>query len=250
VLVVMLTDGADGIRRLIVPTFGLVETFADLLVRVCGVAARELAASGVAVSVLGDDGGRSLSAASDVASERLEELQFTLGEGPGHEAYAARRPVLIADLSGPALTGWPVYAAAAFRDGVQAIFAFPLQIGAARLGAMDVFRRQPGPLTDSELGTALLVADITVEVLLDRQEDATRRGDPDGLVADVGNRAQLFQAQGMVMVQLGVSLAVAMTRIRAHAFAENRRLDEIARDIVNRRLTLEPDGPETPGRHR
>jgi hypothetical protein len=234
-------DRAAVLRRLITPDPGTAEPFADLLGRVCWVTARELAASGVGVSVLTDDGGRGVSAASDVVSERLEDLQFTFGEGPCLDAYGARRPVLIADLSGPALTRWPFFAPAIHREGIRAIFAFPLQIGEARLGAMDVFRHRPGPLTEGELGTALLVADITVEVLLERQEDSNRHGTPDGLVPDVGNRAQLFQAQGMVMVQLGISLSEAMTRMRAYAFAENRRLDDVARDIVNRVLTLEPD---------
>jgi AmiR/NasT family two-component response regulator len=54
-------------------------------------------------------------------------------------------------------------------------------------------------------------------------------------------RAELFQAQGMVMVQLGVSLADALARIRAHAYATNRPLREVAADIVARRLRFDPE---------
>jgi hypothetical protein len=234
-------DRAAAIRRLITADRDGVDDFVGLLRRLCRIAARELAASGVGVSVMTDDGLRGLSTASDVDSERWEELQFTLGEGPCVDAFDARCPVLIANLSERAMTRWPVYAAAVHDGGVRAVFAFPLQVGATRLGVIDVFRQRPGPLTDAELRTALLFADVTVETLLDRQEDLNRRGNTDGLVLDVGNRAQLFQAQGMVMVQLGISLGEAMTRMRAYAFAENRRLDDVARDIVNLRLTLEPD---------
>jgi hypothetical protein len=225
----MATDG-DG------PT-GLV----GLLRRLCRIAAGELAASGVGVSVLTDDGVRGLSAASDAVIEQWEDLQFTLGEGPYIDAFNVRSPVLTADLSGPALTRWPIYAAAAHDGGIRAVFAFPLQVGAARLGVLDVFRERPGPLTAAELTTALLLADITVEALLSQQDDLNRLGMADGLVLEVGNRAQLFQAQGMVMVRFGISLGEAMTRMRAYAFAENRRLDDVARDIVNRRLTPELD---------
>jgi hypothetical protein len=207
----------------------------------CRIAARELEASGVGVTVWVDGGARGLSAASDAVSEQWEDLQFTLGEGPCVDAYGARSPVLIADLSGRELTRWPVYASAVQEGGVRAVFAFPLQVGAARLGVMDVFRQRAGALTEAELRTALLFADVTVETLLDRQEDLHRRGSADGLVLDVGNRAQLFQAQGMVMVQLGVPLAEAMMRIRAYAFAEDQRLDDVARDIVNRGLQFHPD---------
>ena len=63
----------------------------------------------------------------------------------------------------------------------------------------------------------------------------------EGLEAAVTSRSELFQAQGMVMIQLGVSLAAAMSRLRAHAFAHDRRLADVARDVVARRLKLEPD---------
>jgi AmiR/NasT family two-component response regulator len=55
-----------------------------------------------------------------------------------------------------------------------------------------------------------------------------------GLIA----RAELYQAQGMLSLQLGVDLAEAMIRLRAHAYAHNRPLIDVARDIVERRLDL------------
>ena len=229
------------IRRLIAAVPIAAEDLAGLLGHVCRVAAGELTASGVGVSVMTGDGGRSLYAASDAASERFEEMQFVLGEGPCIDAFGGRRPVLIADLSGHAMSLWPLYSPAVYEDGLRAVFAFPLQVGAVRLGVMDVFRERPGPLTELQLATALLVADIIVEALLDRQEDRGRQGIADGLVWSVGNRAQFFQAQGMVMVQLGVSLAEALVRMRAYAFAENRQLDDVARDVVNRTLRFDQD---------
>ncbi|WDZ86589.1 ANTAR domain-containing protein [Micromonospora cathayae] len=95
----------------------------------------------------------------------------------------------------------------------------------------------------AEFADALTFADITVTALLDRQEQAESSGIAD-IDDDAGEyRAELFQAQGMVMVQLGIPLGQAMARIRAHAYAENRRLSDVARDIVARRLRLDPDGP-------
>lgn len=216
---------------------------AGLLGHVCRIAAGELTASGVGVSVLGDDGGRTLYAASDAASERFGDLPFVLGEGPCIDAFGGRRPVLVPDLSRHATTPWPLYAPAAHTGGLRAVFAFPLQVGAARLGVMDVFRERAGPLTPDQLGTAFLVADIIVETLLERQGERGVRGVADELVWSVGNRAQLFQAQGMVMVQLGVSLGEALVRMRAYAFAEDRRLDDLARDVVNRTLRFDRDAP-------
>jgi hypothetical protein len=225
------TDPIATIRELIAAEAdGTGDGVPALLHRVCRAAARALSASGAGISVMTDDGTRGVCATSDPASERLEELQFVLGEGPCIDAFAGRRPVLVPDLSDGAARRWPVYTPAVGADGVRAVFAFPLQIGAARLGVMDVFRAQAGSLRPDELRTALLFADVTVEALLDRQEHDEPR---DGIAVDVGRRATIFQAQGMVMVQLGVSIAEALTRMRAHAFAADRRLDEVARDVVD-----------------
>jgi GAF domain-containing protein len=234
-------DRATGLRRLIAADSSAAEDLVGLLSHVCRIAAAELTASGVGVSVMTGDGGRSLYAASDALSERFEDLQFLLGEGPCIEAFDGRRPVLIADLSSDALQRWPLYAPVVYEDGLRAVFAFPLQVGAARLGVMDVFREQSGPLTQVQLSMAFLVADIIVETLLDRHESHSRQRIAGGLTWSVGNRAQLFQAQGMVMVQLGISLAEAMVRMRAYAFAEDRRLDDVARDVVNRTLRFDHD---------
>ncbi|HEY6647248.1 MAG TPA: GAF and ANTAR domain-containing protein [Mycobacterium sp.] len=213
-----------------------------LLQRVCGAAVKTLSASGAGVTVMTGDGVRGVSAASDPGSARLEELQFTLGEGPCVDAYASRRPVLIPDLADGAMTRWPVYAPAVVDNGVRAVFAFPLQVGAARLGVLDVFRERAGALTADELWHAVLLADATVAALLDQHErhdggDAGR-ADMDEAIED---RAVLFQAQGMVMVQLGVSIGEAMARMRAYAYAENRRLSDVAHDVVGRRLRFDQD---------
>ena len=238
-----MADRATAIRNLIAAQPGRSHGIADYLQRVCQTAARTLAASGTGISVLTDDGIRGVCAASDARSERVEELQFVFGEGPCIDAFESRRPVLVPDLSDDMVALWPMYGPAARADGIGAVFAFPLQLGAARLGVLDVFRDQPGALSSDQLNDAMTFAEITMQTLLD-QHEATSDDDTDGDVADaVGYRAQLFQAQGMVMVQIGGTISEAMARMRAYAYAENRRVDEVARDVVARRLQFDPDRP-------
>jgi hypothetical protein len=178
--------------------------------------------------------------ASDPATERVEELQALLGEGPGAEAWAGHRPVLVPDLAA-ATARWPAYTPAAADLGVRAVFAFPLQVGAARLGVLAIFRARPGQLSGGELRQALMFAEVALTTLLDGQETAPPGAAANGLASAVERRAELFQAQGMVMVQLGVGLAEALARMRAHAYAQHRRLDEVAADVVARRLRFDPD---------
>ncbi len=174
--------------------------------QICRTAARVLDARGAGMSVMSKGGTHGMATASDPATELVEELQFTLGEGPCIDAFEARRPVLVPVLADGAMTRWPAYAPAAQEAGVRAVFAFPMQVGAARLGILDVFRGYPGPLSAKELATALTLADLAVTTLLDGQERTTTE-DSDGLAGAISNRAELFQAQGMVMIQLGVTPA-------------------------------------------
>lgn len=208
------------------------------LCRLCERAVSSLPAAGAGLSVVAQGNQFSLLAAADPASERLEELQLVLGEGPCIDAAAARRPALIADLRQVEPTRWPVYAGAMRDAGIGAIFAFPLQIGAAQLGVLDLFRAEPGPLSGSELRHAFDLADEAVTILLDGQEQRGAGRADDDVMAGPG---ELFQAQGMVMIQIGGTLAEAMARIRAHAYAENRRLIDVAREILGHDLRFDRD---------
>jgi len=209
--------------------------------RLCTAAARTVPASGVGISVMGDEGIQGVAAASDRTSQALEELQFALGEGPCIDAFASRRVVLEPDLGQGASARWLAYAPAAHAQGVGAVFAFPLQIGAARLGVMDVYRGSPGSLSDESILQALTFAEVAVETLLDAQGKAVIGQAAEGLDRALDSHYVIYQAQGMTMVDLGVPLADALARMRAHAYTHDRPLREIARDIVAGRLRLQPD---------
>jgi len=214
------------------------------LERLCSALARALPATGVGVSMMTDDnsGGGTI-AASSPSSRRLEELQFTLGEGPCIDAFASRRPVLVADLLAHGAPRWPGYARAAHDHGVRAVFAFPLQAGAARAGAMDVYRDEPGPLSAGALTQAFTFAEVAMDVLVDGQNGAEGGSPTMNLDDVVAHRLEVYQAQGMVMVDLGVSIDVAMARIRGHSYATGRDISDVAADIVSGKIRLDKDTP-------
>jgi hypothetical protein len=212
------------------------------LQRLCAASARSLPARGVAITLMTAEDGPQVAIATDAHTQLLEEQQFSFGEGPCVDSFAARRPVLSGDLDADSRR-WPAYVPAAYEQGIRAVFAFPLQIGAARLGVLDVYRDVPGGLAPTVLHEALTYADVALQTLLDGQQlDAVSRPGAGGLDSAVDSRAELFQAQGMLMIQLRVSLAEAMTRLRGYAYANNRRIGDVARDVVARRLRFEPDG--------
>jgi len=186
---------------------------------------------------------------TDEVSEQLAELQLTLGEGPGLDSAACGGPALASNLDQmDAVRRWPMYAPAARQAGAAAIFAFPLQLGAIRTGVMSLYRVRSGPLSAFQLGDALIFADTATMLLLDAQAQAADGAagppgaGPGGQPADLTrHRAEIDQATGMLTEQLGVGIAEAFIRLRAYAYAHDRGLSDLARDIVARRLRLLPD---------
>ncbi|WP_322750915.1 MULTISPECIES: GAF and ANTAR domain-containing protein [unclassified Frankia] len=211
--------------------------------RLCAGAVSVLPVDGAAISLLTGLDELGSVVASDAATARLGDIQFTIGEGPCWDAIRDGRPVLVGDLTGSTGGRWPMFTAAALAADVRAVFAFPLQIGAIRLGTLGLVRAEPGGLGRGPLADALVVADIATLTLINLPADgAAGAADLPSEVCAM-YRAEIHQATGMVMVQLEVSAQEALVRLRAHAFACGQTADEVARDIVARRQRLERDLP-------
>jgi hypothetical protein len=210
------------------------------LAALCRAAIRSLGVDGASVLATNGLVAHEPLFASDGLSGQLEELQFTTGDGPGAEDFAFGAPVLIPDL-GLAAARWPAFAPAAMAAGARALFAVPLQAGAIQVGVFSAYRSQPGPLTAAQLADALVLADIALQMMLDAAAGASGAPDYQPLDGLSGRRAEVYQAAGMLSVQLGVDLEEALVRLRSHAFAHGTALDDVASDVVHRRLRLDPD---------
>jgi len=188
-------------------------------------------------------GHRGIVCCTDRVAAAIEELQFTLGEGPCIDAFH-RGPVLLDDLAGSGHLGrdpWPMFTAAAFASGARALFAFPLQVGAVRIGAFDLYRDQPGPLDETQLGIALTFADeLAVTILRDRSPGVSIPWPADGS----SSHAEVHQASGILSVQLGMSVEDAFVWLRARAFASGRPVVDLAHEVVN---STDPNGIERRG---
>lgn len=211
--------------------------------RLVDACAEELPVSGVGMVLMTDAGPAGVVAATDGPAATMEELQFTLGEGPCVDSSRSGRPVLQPDL---ALTGpplWPGFSAGALEAGIAAIFALPLRVGGIRLGVLDLYRDQPGPLEEKHLTEALHYADAATAVLLHLQALGRVDGSGPGSVPVLEDRAEVHQATGVVSVQAGVALPHALALLRARAFAEERPVLELARAVLRRQVTFDDEGP-------
>ncbi len=144
----------------------------------CEVAAAVAGVDGAWLSVMSDPARRTLVHATDQRAADLDELQFTVGEGPGTDAFRLGSPVLAADLESVAWRlRWPGFALA--LAGVAAVFAFPLVMGAIRVGVLGLYRKTPGPLGLDELADVLVCADTALLLLLNSRA-GTDGGGTDG----------------------------------------------------------------------
>lgn len=209
----------------------------------CDNACRDLAVDGVGLWLMTVERVQLLVAATDGVARTLEDLQFETGEGPCIDAFTSRHPVVQPDLARTAPDRWPVFAQGAVEAGAGAVFAFPLVFGDVRLGVLDLYRRQPGPLDDDDVALALAYADAAGIVLLHLQDEALAELDP-ALDGGWPTRGEVHQASGMVAVQAGVSVSEGLMLLRARAYAEGRSVGAVAADVLDRVLRF-----SSPERH-
>jgi hypothetical protein len=190
---------------------------------------------GAAVTVGGGGPGEELVAASGRVVTRLTELEFILGEGPGHDAYRTGHPITETALAAPhADARWPGFAREATAAGAQAILAVPLKVGELIIGMLFLYRQDRGGFTGPGLDLAPSLARAGAEMVL-------RDFDTIDVLTDGGawpGRPEIPQATGMIAVQRNITVSAALAVLRAAAYAQNRSITELAADVINRRITF------------
>jgi GAF domain-containing protein len=204
----------------------------------CEVVCALLRVKGAAVSLLAQGQATLLCAAGELAVS-LEDVQFTIGEGPSVDAVRAKDVVAAPYLGPGSAARWPAFAAAAADCGAGAVFAFPLRVGAARLGTLTLYQDSPGPLSPDQEAEARVVVEVVTWRIIAMQAAALGDGSLGaddavafGLADAADSRAHVHQASGMVSVQLGIGIVDALVRLRAHAFSMGRPVAEVAAEVV------------------
>ena len=213
----------------------------------CGASADALAVSSAGITIMGGDHAGPI-CVSNPNVKALEDLQFTIGQGPCHDAFHDGVPVHAPRLDAAASERWPPFVDLAIGCGIAAVFAYPLSFEGAKIGVLTLYQAAEGDLTIEQDSDTIALAEIVTEALLSLQDSAPSGTLAPSLEDSVAYRAEIYQASGMVAIQLRVPASEALVRLRAHAFANDRPLDEVAADIVGRRLRLDDDrNPPTSG---
>lgn len=191
---------------------------------------RQTGCCGATITVMTPDGGEAVAAESGLRMGSMAEIQFSLGQGPSIDSFASGRPVLAPDLANS--PRWVGFTPAALAAGVTGAYAFPLGLGATRLGVLTCYAEHHRVLGADELRLCLESADAATRLLLSTTDDEDAVV-PDPEVQDsLHIRSEVYQAQGMLTVELGVGLSDALAWLRAMAFAEGIDVNVLAIELV------------------
>jgi hypothetical protein len=206
--------------------------------RICAACPKVVGVTGAGVMLMSGDIPTGSLCSTDEVSYLIEELQYTLGEGPCVDAYQQDAVVAEPDLAHPVTRRWPGFTPSAVQAGVQAVFGFPMRVGSVRLGALNLYRDVPGPLTGEQHADSLVVAEVAARWVLEAQAGAPADTVAEELEVSADFHFAVHNAAGIVSVQESISVTEALIRLRAHAFSADRLLADVARDIIARTLRL------------
>ncbi|MFI8565480.1 GAF and ANTAR domain-containing protein [Rhodococcus sp. NPDC078407] len=210
-----------------------------------------------AVDVAGVDGGavsllvdgavaRDLLYATDSDAVRIDELQFTVGEGPCLDAFNTDTTIAIPDLTDPAGTHrWPTFASDVVAElGAHSLMAVPITAHGAAVGVLELHRRTPGPYSLTQVEAARAIATALGPVILSElvplgPSRTPSPGPPAGNYRMA--RGDINVAIGMLSTRLSVPINDAAASLRAHAYARSTSISSIAHDIVNRTTDFDFD---------
>jgi hypothetical protein len=206
----------------------------------CKVAADVTDLSGAGIALTSESSVLTRLCTSNDVAGALLDLEMTLQEGPCTDASAGSVTVEEKDLASSTNSRWLVYAPLATSAGARAVFAFPVCIGAVRLGALSLYRDKKGRLTDSQASDGYLMASVVGRAVLAMQAGAPAEALAAELEREVAFDFTIHQAAGMVSVQGAMSVGNALVTLRTHAFATSTALLALAKRVVAREVIFEP----------
>jgi len=192
--------------------------------------------------VLRDDrGGLHLMASTDGVMELVELFQVQNAEGPCLDCSASGQLVTVADLA-TAEERWPRFVPHAVEAGFRAAHAIPLRLRGQILGALNLFRAEPGDLSPADLAAAKALADMAAIGILQARAVRDAHLVAEQLRRALHSRVAIEQAKGMLAERHGIGLDQGFSNLRTYARNHQRPLTGVAEDLVTGALDLDVIG--------
>ena len=190
-----------------------------------------LAASAAGVVLADPRGELRVAAASSEKAGLVELFQLQNDQGPCLDCFRTGRPISAADLTGPDQR-WPRFAQAATQAGFRTVEALPMRLRDQVIGALNLFRAEPGPFETADLRIAQALADVATIGLLHERNVRRSETVAEQLQAALNSRVMIEQAKGKLAERYGIDMDRAFTMLRDYARNTNHHLTDVARDFV------------------
>lgn len=191
---------------------------------------------GAGVSLADDHDVLQFVTATDERIARVEQLQTRAGQGPCHEAHRERKAVIVEDLR--TAVQWTEFTPAAVEAGMASAAGIPLAVGDECIGALNLYHTQVRAWTDEDVAAARLLADMATGYILHAQQLQQTKRLAEQLQHALDSRIVIEQAKGMLAARKDLDLNQAFGLLRGHARGSNRKLHDVARDVVDGSLDL------------
>ena len=202
----------------------------------------------LSVDALGADAGGVMLWNGDTATNRLELLACTdertrvvelfelqRQEGPCVDSHLLGEPVVEEDLAGS--ERWPQFSPVALDRGVRAIYAFPLRLRGTGLGALNLFRYEPGPALAADISAAQAFADMATIGILQQRATQDARTLAGQLQTALNSRVVIEQAKGILAERMSLDVDQAYQVIRWYGRNHNEPVRTVAAAVVAGDLT-------------
>jgi len=180
-------------------------------------------------------------ASTSEESQLVEVLQLEAGAGPCVDCFRTGTVVAIDDIAAQA-SQWPLFQSSALSQGFRSLHAVPMRLRSRTIGALNLFGHATGPLSSEDAAIAQAFADVATITLL--QERAARENAliNEQLKRALNSRILIEQAKGVIAHTSSVDMNEAFALLRGYARAHNQALYDTAERIINRRITIDPEG--------
>ena len=207
-----------------------------------------LGASAAGVVLADPRGELRVAAASSEEAGLLELFQLQNDQGPCLDCFRTGLPVTADDLTGPCQR-WPRFAEAAARSGFRTVEALPMRLRDQVIGALNLFRAEPGPIDPADLRIGQALADVATIGLLHERNVRRREAVAEQLQAALNSRVVIEQAKGKLAERLSVDMDRAFNMLRDYARNTNQHLTDVARTLVEGdSADFPPPAQRPPGR--
>ncbi|HVM13664.1 MAG TPA: GAF and ANTAR domain-containing protein [Egibacteraceae bacterium] len=200
----------------------------DHVTQVVGVA-------GAGVSLADEDGHLQFVTATDETTSRVEQLQNRVRQGPCHDAHQRGEPVWSADLN--AEGRWEKFVPGALEAGLMSVAGIPMTVGHHRIGALNLYHREPRGWED-DVAACQLLADMATGYILHAKRLQESQALTEQLQHALDSRVVIEQAKGMIAARQHLDLDDAFGLLRGYARRNNRKLHDAARDVIDGILNL------------